>query len=75
MPLVQLTVAGDITEAEEIRTILDNAGIDSTLEPAVDHHATGVDDIPQKVMVDDSDLEAAQTAIEAMTEPDDILGD
>ena len=37
-PMVQLTVAGDVTEAEEIQEILSAAGIDSALETAVDHH-------------------------------------
>jgi hypothetical protein len=75
MALAQVAVAGDITEAEEIRTILRRAGIESTLEPAVEHHPSGVEDVPQKVLVEASDLEAAQDAIEAMTEPDDILGE
>jgi hypothetical protein len=69
--LVQLTVAGDITEAEELRAILRNAGIESELETAVEHHPAEIEDAPQKVMVEESDLEAAQNAIEAQTEPDD----
>jgi hypothetical protein len=75
MGLVQVTVAADITEAEEIRTILRGAGIDSALEPAVEHHPSGVEDAPQKVLVAEGDLEAAQNAIEALSEPDDILGE
>jgi hypothetical protein len=75
MGLVQLTLAGDITEAEEIRVILGNAGIDSSLEPAVDHHPAATDDGPQKVLVEESELEAAQNAIEALTEPDELLGE
>jgi hypothetical protein len=73
--LVQLTVAGDITEAEEIRVILANAGIDSELETAVEHHPAATEDGPQKVLVPESELEAAQNAIEAQTEPDDLLGE
>ena len=73
--LVQLTVAGDITEAEEIRVILANAGIDSELETAVEHHPAATEDGPQKVLVPESELEAAQNAIEAQTEPDDHLGE
>ena len=69
--LVQLTLAGDITEAEELRAILRNAGIESELETAVEHHPAAIEDAPQKVMVEESDLEAAQNAIEAQTEPDD----
>ena len=73
--LVQLTVAGDITEAEELRAILRNAGIDSEVETAVEHHPAEIEDAPQKVLVDESDLEAAQNAIEAQTEPDDPFDD
>ena len=73
--LVQLTVAGDITEAEELRAILRNAGIESEVEAAVEHHPAEIEDGPQKVMVEESDLEAAQNAIEAQTEPDDPFDD
>jgi hypothetical protein len=73
--LVQLTVAGDITEAEEIRVLLANAGIESELETAVEHHPAATEDAPQKVLVPESELEAAQNAIEAQTEPDDLLGE
>jgi hypothetical protein len=73
--LVQLTLAGDITEAEEIRVILRNAGIESQLETAVEHHPAAIEDAPQKVLVAESDLEAAQNAVEAQTEPDDLLGE
>ena len=71
-PMVQLTVAGDVAEAEEIQEILTTAGIDSALETAVDHHPREVEDAPQKVLVD---LEAAQNAIEALTEPDELVSD
>jgi hypothetical protein len=73
--LVQLAVAGDVTEAEEIQTILRQAGIASQLETAVDHHPTAIEDAPQKVLVSESSLEAAQEAIEAMTEPDELAAD
>ena len=73
--MVQLTVAGDITEAEELRVILRNAGIESELETAVEHHPAEIEDAPQKVLVEESDLEAAQNAIEAQTEPDDPFDD
>jgi hypothetical protein len=74
-PLVQVAVAGDITEAEEIRTILRDAGIESELETAVEHHPRAVEDVPQKVLVAEAELEAAQNAIEALTEPDELTGD
>lgn len=73
--LVQVAVAGDIAEAEEIRTILRDAGIDAELETAVEHHPRAVEDVPQKVLVAESELEAAQNAIEALTEPDELTGD
>jgi hypothetical protein len=71
--MVQLAVAGDITEAEELRTILREAGIESALEPAVEHHPREVEDVPQKVLVAESELEAAQNAIEALSEPDELF--
>lgn len=71
--MVQVAVAGDITEAEELRTILREAGIDSALEPAVEHHPREVEDVPQKVLVPESELEAAQNAIEALSEPDELF--
>jgi len=73
--MVQLAVAADVTEAEEIQTILREAGIASELETAVDHHPTAIEDAPQKVLVPESSLEAAQDAIEAMTEPDELAAD
>lgn len=73
--MVQIAVAGTVDEAEELRTLLSAAGIDSELEPAVEHHPTETEDAPQKVLVPESEVEAAQEAIEALTEPDAILGD
>jgi hypothetical protein len=73
--MVQVAVAGDVTEAEELQTILRDAGIESELETAVEHHPSAVDDTPQKVLVPESELEAAQNAIEALTEPDELLGE
>jgi hypothetical protein len=73
--LVQVAVAGDVTEAKEIQAILHEAGIESKLEAAVDHHPAETDDTPQKVLVPPESLEAAQEAIEAMTEPDELVSD
>jgi hypothetical protein len=73
--MVQLAVARNLTEAEEIQTILISAGIQSELEAAVDHHPRQLDDAPQKVLVPEDSLEDAQHAIEAMGEPDDIVED
>jgi len=73
--MVQLAVAGDITEAEELQEILRAAGISAEVEVAVEHHPTAVEDAPQKVLVPETELEAAQDAIEALTEPDELIGD
>jgi hypothetical protein len=73
--MVQVTVAADVTEAEELQTILADAGIPSELETAVEHHPAATDDVPQKVLVPDASLEAAQEAIEAATEPDEPAAD
>ncbi len=73
--LVQVALAEDVTEAEEIQEILRLAGIDSKLETAVEHHPTSTEDAPQKVLVPESDLEQALHAIEAMTDPDEIASD
>jgi hypothetical protein len=64
--MVQLAVAGDVAEAEEMQELLRNAGIDSALEQ--DGLADAV-----HVMVSESDLDAATDAIEALTEPDDVV--
>jgi hypothetical protein len=72
--MVQVAVARDLTEAEEIQTILRSAGIPSELQLAVEQHPAALDDIPQKVLVPESSLEEAQHAIEAMTDPDELIG-
>jgi hypothetical protein len=69
--MVQVAVAGDVTEAEELQTMLAEAGIEAELEVAVDHHPSETEDAPQKVLVPEDSLEAALEAIEAMSEPDD----
>ncbi len=73
--MVQVTLAADMTEAEEIKTMLHAAGIDCEVEQAVEHHPTGLEDAPQRVLVSESDLEAAQDAIESLTDPDEFIGD
>jgi hypothetical protein len=72
--MVQLAVARTLAEAEEIQTILNSAGIQSELELAVDQHPTQLADSPQKVLVPEGSLEDAQHAIEAMTDPDELIG-
>jgi hypothetical protein len=73
--MVQVALAADVTDAEEIQTILEAAGIPSELETAVEHHPRSTEDAPQKVLVAEESLEAARDAIEAMTEPDEIVAD
>lgn len=73
--MVQVALTRDLTEAEEIQSILQSAGIESELEAAVEHHPAALDDAPTKVFVPESSLEAAQYAIEAMTDPDELIGD
>jgi hypothetical protein len=73
--LVQVALAEDIAEAEELQTILRQAGIASELESAVEHHPRATENVPQKVLVPESSLEEAQHAIEAMTDPDDLVAD
>lgn len=70
-PMVQVALAEDTAEAEELRAILKEAGIESKLESAVDHHPREVDDVPQKVLVPEDKLEVALDAIEALTEPEE----
>ena len=52
--MVQVALAEDVTEAEEIQAILEQAGIASELETAVEHHPRGTEDAPQKVLVPES---------------------
>jgi hypothetical protein len=73
--MVQVALAEDVTEAEELRTILQTAGIESELETAVEHHPRATEDAPQKVLVPESSLEEALHAIEAMTDPDELIAD
>ncbi|HXZ57103.1 MAG TPA: hypothetical protein VEG40_05920 [Gaiellaceae bacterium] len=70
--LVQVALAEDVTEAEEIQSLLEAAGIESQLETAVEHHPRETEDAPQKVLVAEDQLEAAQHAIESQTEPDEL---
>jgi hypothetical protein len=65
--MVRVAVAGDVAEAEEIQGILRSAGIDSEIADGEDDSVT--------VSVDEGSVEQAQDAIEAMTEPDDIVGE
>ena len=65
--LVRVAVAGDVTEAEEIQEILRSAGIEAEL-------GDGEEDSVM-VSVPEGSVEKAQDAIEAMTEPGDIVSE
>jgi hypothetical protein len=69
--LVQVTVAGDVTEAEQLQELLSAAGIESHLEPAVEHDPDALDDPPLKVLVAESEVDDARDAIEALSDVDD----
>ena len=66
--MVQVAVAGDVAEAEEMQEILRNAGIDSSVEQSPEEDAV-------TVLVPEAELETAQDAIEALTDPDDLISE
>lgn len=72
--MVQLALTQDLAEAEEIQAILSSAGIESELESAGDDEPDSLEDVPTKVLVPEDSLEAAQNAVEAMTDPDELIG-
>jgi len=65
--MVRVAVAGDVAEAEEMQEILRTAGIEAELGDGEDDSVT--------VSVPESSLDEAKDAIEAMTEPGDIVGE
>ena len=69
--LVQVTVAGDVAEGEELQELLAVAGIEAQLEPAVEHDPDTLDDPPLKVLVAEADVDDAREAIEAVIDSDD----
>lgn len=72
--MVQVALTRDPAEAEEIQAILTSAGIESELESAPGEETDSLDDTPTKVLVPEASLETAQHAIEAMTDPDELIG-
>ena len=66
--MVQLATAGDVAEAEELQEILRKAGIDSSVEQSPEDDA-------MSVLVPEAELETAQDAIEALTEPDELISE
>jgi hypothetical protein len=73
--MVQVALASDVTEGEELQALLEEAGIDSQLEPAVEHHPRETEDVPTKVLVPEDSIEDALAAIEALSEPDELGSD
>lgn len=69
--LVQVAVAGDVTEGEQLQELLSAAGIESHLEPAVEHHDSAIEDAPLKVLVAESEVDDAIDAMDALSEPDE----
>ena len=66
--MVQVATAGDVAEAEELQEMLRNAGIEASLEQSPEEDAVSV-------LVPEAELEPAQDAIEALTEPDDLISE
>jgi hypothetical protein len=66
--MVQVAVAGDVTEGEELQALLTRAGIVSELRAEDEADAL-------QVLVPESSLDAAKDAIEALTDPDDLLAE
>ena len=64
---VQVAVAGDVTEAEEMQAILRAAGIEAELEAGEDEGLS--------LFVAEQDLTPAREALEALTEPDDLIAE
>ena len=71
--LVQVTVAGTVAEAEELQSILHAAGIPSEIGPGAEHDAEALDDPPLHILVAEEQVEEARDAIEALTEPDELI--
>lgn len=69
--LVQVAVAGDVAEAEQLQDLLTSAGISSTLEVATEHDRDVSDDPPLKVLVAESEVDVARDAIEALTDEEE----
>jgi hypothetical protein len=65
--MVRVAVAGDVAEAEEIQEILRSAGIEAEIADGEEDSVT--------VSVPEGSVEKAQDAIEAMTEPGDIVSE
>ena len=69
--LVQVAVAGDVAEAEQLQELLSAVGVVSSLEVAIEHDADLPDDPPLKVLVAESEVEEARDAIESFSEDEE----
>jgi len=66
--MVQVAIAGDVTEAEELQELLRDAGIEAEISAESEEDQL-------TVLVPEGSLEAAQDAIEALSEPDDLIAE
>ena len=73
--MVQVAVAAGADEAEAIESMLQAAGIECELEAAIETDPADHEDTPQKMLVPESRMDEAIEAIEAMSEPDDLIAD
>lgn len=64
--MVQVAVAGDTAEAEQLQELLRSAGIEAEI-------GTEGEDDPLTVLVPEDSLEEAEEAIEALSEPDELI--
>jgi hypothetical protein len=69
--LVQVAVAGDVSEAEEIEGMLAAAGIDATLETSIDPEVGEAAPEHVKVLVPEASVESAREAIESFSDESD----
>lgn len=65
--MVQVAIAGDVTEAEELQELLRVAGVESEL--------TTLEEEGLGVLVPEGRVQDAQDAIEALTEDDAVIPD
>jgi hypothetical protein len=66
--MVQIALAEDATEAEEIQALLEDAGIESAVQSDDDSDSL-------KVYVAEAAVEAAQDVIEPPTDPDELIAE
>jgi type III secretory pathway lipoprotein EscJ len=66
--MVQIALAEDATEAEEIQALLEDAGIESAVQSDDDSGSL-------KVFVAEEAVEAAQDVIEPPTDPDEPISE